>query len=884
VSILDEECSTRCHHDHDSDHAETDAYRARTDPYIEAIDEWLAHHDPLSRAAFDRLNNALARTVGDPTTHPEKGHNSGLRRADAEAFGLFAFEHDVALVELDEDACYADLHGFPVYGGQRWVPVLVTADDRGGVETVARRMHDSYHVLESILPDDLASGVEIVTDGGRATDDPTAGTGGEPAVCDTLGCENPPVENGYCTECVDISPGLRDSGDNDAGSDGTGSGDPGETNPEHRASGGAPTSPGSGREPESEVPESPDPATHTPPDAGSGDTNPGFEVEGPDGHRAREAFADAIAWFHGQIDRRIADHDEEGEHPDRPTTAREYFHEQRGWTDDTIDDARLGWAPASRTGLLDHLMREGYDREAILGTGLFTENLRPLWQGRYVLPYFDADGQPVYAISRSTGREGGGAVGYDGHPDDGLSGKYAKPAHTKEYARIEEPIFGLGSIEDGQPVLITEGIADTIAAHQAGYPCISPVTTRFKRDDRKRLREVLDDHDIPRAHVVQDAEPPSSDLDENGRLTLTQAGEGLRGALDTAAYLDDHGDGLRVAVAELPRPGLDKVDLDDYLREWATDGSLAPVLASAKPACEHPAYDPQDAAIEAATRDRPDPLGDDAGDRDQSGLFDLDIRDASGLDWDYRGASPLGHHGDSEKYFVLIEDHDVAFDHKYKAAYNALTYLLVDAGERSPDDPNGRLSDKEVFAAWLHAKQERIVPDDDPIPRRALRHVAVDHGHCEPEDIQDGWKLPRDAHDDALDTLADEHGVEPGRDPIGSGWARSTEAVDPTTLDVVLDPELAWKAAGAIGPDDLGTPITLSSTTDGDRWKCPQCGGAVDIVRAVAIHHGTIECCEDPLAGDDAYDIAYRRARTEHEAALPEYVDATTATDNWALV
>src|SRR5699024_6184415 len=152
----------------------------------------------------------------------------------------------------------------------------------------------------------------------------------------------------------------------------------------------------------------------------------------------------------------------------------------------------------------------------------------------------------------------GGAVGYDGHPDDGLSGKYAKPAHTKEYAHVEEPIFGLGSVEDGQPVLLTEGIADAITAHQAGYPCLSPVTTQFKHEAREALREVLDAHDVPRASVVQDAERPSSDLDENDRLSLTQVGEGLRGALDTAAHLAKHDVDAR--VAELPGPdlGLDK--------------------------------------------------------------------------------------------------------------------------------------------------------------------------------------------------------------------------------------------------------------------------------------------------------------------------------------
>src|SRR5699024_5022330 len=199
---------------------------------------------------------------------------------------------------------------------------------------------------------------------------------------------------------------------------------------------------------------------------------------------------------------------------------------------------------------------------------------------------------------------------YDGHPDDGLSGKYAKPAHTKEYAHVTEPIFGVETVEDGQPVLITEGIADAITAHQAGYACISPVTTRFKRDDREALREVLEDHDVPRAYVVQDAERPSSDLDEDGRLTLMQVGEGLSGALDTAAYLAKHDTDARVAELPGPELGLEKVDLDDYLCEWTTDDDLSAVLASAKSAREHPDYDPTGASLEEANRGRPDTLGD----------------------------------------------------------------------------------------------------------------------------------------------------------------------------------------------------------------------------------------------------------------------------------
>lgn len=97
-------------------------------------------------------------------------------------------------------------------------------------------------------------------------------------------------------------------------------------------------------------------------------------------------------------------------------------------------------------------MGEGYDRGAILGTGLLTENLTPLWQGRYVFPYFDVDGRSVYAISRSTGAEGGGAAGYDGYPADFMNGKYAKPAHTKEHVAVDEPIYRLETVKPGEAV------------------------------------------------------------------------------------------------------------------------------------------------------------------------------------------------------------------------------------------------------------------------------------------------------------------------------------------------------------------------------------------------------------------------------------------------
>jgi hypothetical protein len=294
------------------------------------------------------------------------------------------------------------------------------------------------------------------------------------------------------------------------------------------------------------------------------------------------------------------------------------------------------------------------------------------------------------------------------------------------------------------------------------------VTREFKKKHHDVLLAALAERDVDRVYLIQDAERPTSDVDDRDRLTLQQFGEGVKGAVRTAGYLDDHG--LEARVADLPRPGLDKVDLDDYLQGWSDD--LTPLLAGAKPVDQHPAYDPdtaRDVALDAAeASDLSHDLDAVDTDGDHSALFDLDIRDVTGLSWDYRGPNPLGHHGESENYFVLLEGHGVAYDHKYKAAYNALTYLLVDADKRRAASPNGRLDDAEVFAAWRRAKHEGCIPDDDPIPHRALQHVAREHDLMADGDLTDGWKLPREAYNAALGVIRDEYGVDPGRGDLGA--------------------------------------------------------------------------------------------------------------------
>ena len=531
------------------------------------------------------------------------------------------------------------------------------------------------------------------------------------------------------------------------------------------------------------------------------------------------AFTDAVDYFHSQLDADLSYIDTV-----EYDTPRDAYREGRGWSDETIEAKRLGWAPANGTGLLDHLMQQGHDREAILSTGLFWANsLEPIWKGRFVLPYLDAEGRPTFAISRRAG--GGHPADRAGDYGDGPAKYHKLPVSAIDECTRQEPIYGIDTVEPGEPVLITEGIADAITAHQAGVPCLSPVTTSFKINDRERLAELLGDAGVSRVYIVNDAEPPKGSLrdaeDAEGwdRLHIEQFGEGVRGAVRTADHLTEQG--LDARIGELPQPASQKVDLDDYLIRW--EGDLRPILATARAVEDHPAYNPRDAALEAAEATRPDRSGDQSS-GSGSAVFDLDIRDVTGLGWDHRGTNPLGHHGDSENYFTLNREHGLAYDFKYKKAYNGLTYLLVDAGERDAARPNGRLDDAEVFAAWEHAKTRGLLPTDDPIPRRALRHIArqatewdgelVEHETREGDTFEG---LPADVYNGALETIREDHGIDPGRTPSGTADADTEpRALLPTSVRDLTGATTGWdwRHTAEQGDDSLTVGEARDRTTE----------------------------------------------------------------------
>ena len=252
---------------------------------------------------------------------------------------------------------------------------------------------------------------------------------------------------------------------------------------------------------------------------------------------------------------------------------RRHLWTRYGLMPDFVEVMRIGYAPADGSALLLHLMDRGYSRDEIIGSGLVMpwqrtdedggtrSGVSDLLRGRIVFPYLDADLRPVYFIGRMT----------DATParDDTTPAKYKKQLVTIDGPR--EPICGVWSVSPGDPLIITEGVTDCLAVLQAGRPCISPVTTRFKREQAPEVAELVRRSGGP-VYILNDNE---------------ESGEGGKGAANIAYNLISQAlDGARVFIGSPPRPpGIEKVDLNDFLR---SGGDLDAVIAEAMPAEEHP--------------------------------------------------------------------------------------------------------------------------------------------------------------------------------------------------------------------------------------------------------------------------------------------------------
>ena len=64
---------------------------------------------------------------------------------------------------------------------------------------------------------------------------------------------------------------------------------------------------------------------------------------------------------------------------------------------------------------------------------------------------------------------------------------------------------------------------------------------------------------------------------------------------------------------------------------------------------------------------------------------------------------------------------------------------------------NGQVDDGGIFNAWLYAKKNGYIPEDDPVPLRGLKYIAAKHG-LDSNTTEDGL-LNRDSYFKAIEIL-----------------------------------------------------------------------------------------------------------------------------------
>jgi DNA primase catalytic core len=249
-----------------------------------------------------------------------------------------------------------------------------------------------------------------------------------------------------------------------------------------------------------------------------------------------------------------------------PTKIREEaFRQHYGFTDETVDGLRLGWADGH---LFEHLTTAGASRELALKTGLFVVlaggRVEDFFRDRLVFPYWRG-GRVVYFIARATEYTG---------DEEWEKSKYKKLlTHSERHDYVSPTVrndffYNEDAARGADELLITEGVTDCISALQAGVPCISPVTTRFRKQDVPRLFELT--RRTKRVVICNDSEA---------------SGAGEAGAKETAAALWI--DGREVCLATIPRPeDKDKIDVNELVASRGPD-ALREVLAQAKPYPEY---------------------------------------------------------------------------------------------------------------------------------------------------------------------------------------------------------------------------------------------------------------------------------------------------------
>jgi len=186
------------------------------------------------------------------------------------------------------------------------------------------------------------------------------------------------------------------------------------------------------------------------------------------------------------------------------------------------------------------------------------------------------------------------------------------------------------------------------------------------------------------------------------------------------------------------------------------------------------------------------PDADEDGSSRQSALFDVDARDVvrkegGSTDTDDRWSAIF--HGSETDANMSVSSKGLIQCWRHNVTHNGLQALTVlseyrghcadvgaphkgsNAGPSCIEHEDGA----HIWHAWKYAKQNGYIPDDDPVPYTAIRHLCRVRDLCPVSEIPDegsDGSLPAKVYDAALTMIENQDGLDPGR--------KTTDKIDPT--------------------------------------------------------------------------------------------------------
>jgi len=230
---------------------------------------------------------------------------------------------------------------------------------------------------------------------------------------------------------------------------------------------------------------------------------------------------------------------------------REYLLKDRGLKQETIDELQIGWAPASRDGLRQRLLKAGFHPVQLVTSGLISRrddgNEIDRFRNRLMIP-----------IMRDTGTViafGGRALEADQQP------KYLNSPETPIYSK-GRTLYGLNltksHLRKGNFALLVEGYFDFAQVHQAGgFPVIATSGTALTSQQAQMLRRFA-----AKAVLCYDADRAGQAAAERSSELLVSEGFDvnvvqLPGGEDPDTFMQKHGREAFVAQLKKSRPYLE---------------------------------------------------------------------------------------------------------------------------------------------------------------------------------------------------------------------------------------------------------------------------------------------------------------------------------------